>query len=140
MDQGQRADFVPQKFSSEDMAKEWVKTLTKEEKVLLLRAKEGSMALPKALKEANIFYEDIPLYHIVGEEKKKDELNRVLNEVDYVVIASGSAGRVFANMIEKILSIGKETTKACENVGLTVHKTANIYSMDGILELLREMP
>lgn len=146
---GIEADFVPQKFSSEDMAKEWVKTLTKEEKVLLLRAKECSMALPKALKEANIFYEDIPLYHIVGEEKKKDELNRVLNEVDYVVIASGSAGRVFANMIEKdekeeisyqILSIGKETTKACENVGLTVHKTANIYSMDGILELLREMP
>ena len=27
---GIEADFVPQKFSSEDMAKEWVKTLTKE--------------------------------------------------------------------------------------------------------------
>ncbi|MBS4932689.1 MAG: hydroxymethylbilane synthase [Clostridiales bacterium] len=146
---GIEADFVPQKFSSEDMAKEWVKTLSKEERVLLLRAKEGSMALPKALKEASIIYEDIPLYHIVGEEKKREELNRVLKEVDYVAIASGSAGRVFANMIEEgekeeisyqILSIGKETTKTCENAGLTVHKTANIYSIDGILELLREMP
>lgn len=145
---GIEADFVPQKFSSEDMAKEWVKTLSKEERVLLLRAKEGSMALPKALKEASIIYEDIPLYHIVGEEKKREELNRVLKEVDYVTIASGSAGRVFANMIEEgekeeisyqILSIGKETTKTCENAGLTVHKTANIYSIDGILELLREM-
>lgn len=145
---GIEADFVPQKFSSEDMAKEWVKTLSKEERVLLLRAKEGSMALPKALKEASIIYEDIPLYHIVGEEKKREELNRVLKEVDYVAIASGSAGRVFANMIEEgekeeisyqILSIGKETTKTCENAGLTVHKTANIYSIDGILELLREM-
>lgn len=146
---GIEADFVPQKFSSEDMAKEWVKTLSKEERVLLLRAKEGSTALPKALKEASIIYEDIPLYHIVGEEKKREELNRVLKEVDYVAIASGSAGRVFANMIEEgekeetsyqILSIGKETTKTCENAGLTVHKTANIYSIDGILELLREMP
>ena len=146
---GIHADFIPQQFSSMDMAKEWIPTLKKEESVLLLRAKEGSQELAKALQKAGIRYEDVPLYHIVAQEKKKEELNRLIKHVDYVVLASGSVAKVFAGMTKEsrksqeeqpyqLLSIGPVTTKVAKEWGLHVDKTANQYCMEGILELLRE--
>ena len=138
------ADFIPQQFSTVDMAKEWVPTLKQEERVLFMRAKEGNKEFCKYLEEAGIAYEDFPLYHIVAEEKKKEELNRLIKEVDYVVLASGSVAKVFADMLEEkqdrnyeILSIGPVTTKVAKEVGIEVDKTASIYSIEGILELLR---
>lgn len=137
-------DFVPSKFSSMDMAKEWIPMLSKQERVLLMRAKEGNKQFCDALEEAQIAYEDFSLYHIVPEEKKKEELNRVIQEVDYVVLASGSAATVFADMLEEkekkqyqLLSIGPVTTKVAEEVGLKVDQTAKEYSIEGILEMLR---
>lgn len=138
------ADFVPKVFTSTAMAEEWIPTLEKEESVLLLRAKEGSKALPTALRERNIPYLDLDLYQIVPEYKKTEELKRILSDIDYVVLASGSAARVFAEMTEKekfgnykVLSIGPETTKVAENAGISVYQTAKTYSIDGILDLLR---
>ena len=152
---GIEADFIPKQFSGVAMAKEWVPTIKKDEKVLLMRAKESSSALPNALKEAGISYRDFALYHIVEEAKKQEELSRLIKEVDEVMVASGSAGRALAHMLKaeqgekefkkqmkekdyRVLSIGKETTDACEKVGLLVDKTANLSSIDGMIELLRE--
>ena len=39
---GIRADFVPGRYSSRDLAAEWIPTLTKEDRALLLRAEEAS--------------------------------------------------------------------------------------------------
>lgn len=138
------ADFVPEKFSSEDMAKEWIPSLKQEERVLFMRAKEGNKEFCRHFEEAGIVYEDFALYHIVAEEKKQEELNRLIKEVDYVVLASGSVAKVFANMLDEshqktyeLLSIGPVTTKVAKEVGLQVDQTAKEYSMEGILELLR---
>ena len=138
------ADFIPEKFSSEDMAKEWIPSLSQEERVLFMRAKEGNQQLGHYFQEAGICYEDFSLYHIVPEEKKKEELNRLMKEVDFVVLASGSVAKAMADMLEQplektyeVLSIGPVTTKVANEVGLRVDQTAKEYSMEGILELLR---
>lgn len=148
LEHGIHADFIPQVFSSMDMVKEWIPMLKKEEKVVFLRAKEGNKEVLKELENAHIVYEDVPLYHIVPQEKKKEELNRLIQQVDYIVLASGSVAKVFADMTKEIrsqqqpnyqlLSIGPVTTNVAQEQGLHVGKTAKSYCIEGILELLRE--
>ena len=46
------ADFVPSRYSSRELAAEWIPTLRSDEKVLLARAEEASEELSDALKEA----------------------------------------------------------------------------------------
>ena len=72
------ADFVPSRYSSADLAAEWIPTLSAADKVLLLRAQEASSELPDALSEAGISYRDLPLYRTVRDERKAEELNRQL--------------------------------------------------------------
>lgn len=143
---GIQADFVPSEFTSEIFAKEWVSTLKQEDKVLLLRAKEGSQALPDALEKANISYRQCTMYETQVEEKKREEWNRLLTEVDYVVFASGSAVKAAVELQEEqnedvkcqFLSIGPVTTKVATECGIAIEKTATTYSIDGVIELLKE--
>ena len=57
------ADFVPTRYSSKDMASEWVPTLHRGDRVLMLRAEEASLELNRALTDAGIDYTAAALYH-----------------------------------------------------------------------------
>lgn len=136
-------DFVPSGFSGEDLAREWVPGLGKEEKVLLMRAKEGSAVLPEKLREAGIFFEDAALYETWVDVRRREELNRLVQEVDYVTVASGSAARALGRMLEdkaamkaRLISIGPFSTKAAEKAGLTVYATAAEYTAEGIAAVI----
>lgn len=136
-------DFVPESFSGTDLAREWIPTLGKEEKVLMLRAKDGSDVLPRKLKEAGIPFADIPLYETWVDERRGEELNRMIHEVDYVALASGSAVRAFASMLEdksfdaKVISIGPYTTKAAREEGIPVYADAVEYTAAGIAAVIQ---
>ena len=94
-------DFVPSGFSGADLAREWIPTLKEGERVLLLRAKDGSPVLAQKLSEAGIPFADISLYETWVDERRKEELNRLIKEVDYVTLASGSAVRALEKMWER---------------------------------------
>lgn len=143
-DHGFWCDFVPSRYSSEDLAREWVPTLGKEDRVLMLRAKEGSSCLPGELEKAGIPYSDVPLYETWVDVRRREELNRVIQEVDYVTIASGSAARALSGMLEnkadlsaKVISIGPFTTAAAMEAGLAVHATAAEYTAEGIAAVIQ---
>lgn len=136
---GFHCDFVPSKFSGADLAKEWIPQLGGEDEVLLMRAKEGSPALPEALKKAGIPFADVALYETWTDERRSDELNRAVLDADYVTVASGSAVHAFCSMVPgyqglaaKVVSIGPSTTKAAEELGLPVYKSASEYTAAGI--------
>ncbi|PKK38818.1 Uroporphyrinogen-III methyltransferase [Clostridiaceae bacterium JG1575] len=59
---GLRADLVPQTYSGEALAQELIAQRRPEERVLILRAKEGSATLTEALTAAGIAYREIPVY------------------------------------------------------------------------------
>lgn len=137
-------DFVPESFSGADLAKEWIPTLNKEDRVLLMRAQEGSDVLPRKLKEAGIPFADIPLYETWVDTRRKEELNRLIHEVDYVVIASSSAARALVDMLDerdlleaKVISIGPYTTKTAEGLGLSVYADAVEYTAAGIAAVIQ---
>lgn len=136
-------DFVPSKFSGADLAKEWIPQLGGEDAVLLMRAKEGSAVLPEALKKAGIPFADVALYETWTDERRSDELNRAVLDADYVTVASGSAVHAFCSMVPgyqglaaKVVSIGPSTTKAAEELGLPVYKSASEYTAAGIAEAI----
>lgn len=139
---GIHADFVPTAYSSRDLSKEWVPTLKKEDRVLLLRAEEASRELNLALEKADIAYKALSIYHTAVDERKKEELNRILPQADYVTFASASAVKAFANMTDvknmkaKAVCIGPVTEKAAEAAGIRVHRSAVEYTAEGIRDVL----
>ena len=139
---GIRADFVPTRYSSRDLSREWVPTLTEGDQVLLLRAEEASEELNRALREAGIRYQALSVYHTAVDMRKSEELNRILPQMDYVTFASASAVKAFAamtdggNMKAKAVCIGPVTEKAAEAAGIRVHRSAVEYTAEGIRDVL----
>lgn len=136
-------DFIPTAYSSSDLAKNLIPHIEKNEKVLLLRALEANEILPEALKEAGIYYKNIPLYHTVTDWRKEEELNRLVEKADYITFASSSAVRAFASMVKdpdrikgKYISIGPVTTKTAQKYGICVEKTAAVYTARGMTEMI----
>lgn len=135
-------DFIPTKYRSRVLAEEWIPQLNASDKCLLIRGKTGSDILEEALKEAHIFCNVVCLYETIQDNRRKEEFVRLYKDMDYTVIASGSAARAFASMITeknrkcKIAAIGPETAKACEEAGLTVALTADRYTAEGIAEVI----
>ena len=142
-DHGIFCDFIPTAYSSKDMAEAMVPYIGKDENVLLLRAEEANRVLPDALEEAGISHTCISLYHTVIDERKADELNRLIKMVDYVTFASSSAVRAFVSMVDnldevkgKYISIGPVTTKTAQENGLSIAKTAVVYTARGMVEIM----
>lgn len=136
-------DYIPVAYSSKDMAKSMIPLLTKDDNVLLLRAKEASKELPHALEEHGISHKLISLYETKYDVRKSEELNRILKEVDYVAFASSSAVRAFDSMTEEDnknccahLSIGPVTSKTARKLGITVDKEASTYTAQGMVDAL----
>ena len=46
------------------------------------------MELNRALEAADICYRALPIYRTAVDERKREELNRILPQVDYVTLAS----------------------------------------------------
>lgn len=139
------SDFMPTAYSSKDMAAAMVPHMKPEDRVLLLRAEEANAVLPEALKKEGIAHTCVSLYHTVVDERKAEELTRLLPTVDYVTFASSSAVRAFVSMADHLdeaaaqyISIGPVTTKTAKEAGLTIHKTAAVYTAEGIVETIIE--
>ena len=54
----------------------------------------------QALAEAGIVYDDIGCYETWTDLRRAEELNRVIQEVDYVTVASSSAAQALAAMLD----------------------------------------
>lgn len=137
------ADFVPTRYSSRDLAAEWIPGLTSHDHILLLRAEEASTELTKALETGGITYEAIPLYTTQADRRKEEELKRMLPKVDYITFASASAVKAFVGMAgdleqltAKVICIGPVTEQAAAEAGLRVHQSAVTYTAEGIRDVL----
>ena len=90
------------------------------------------LVLTEALAEAGIAYDDIGLYETWTDLRRQEELNRAIQEVDYVTVASSSAAQALAAMLEpeqrehltaKLISIGPSTTKTMEKLDFLYTRT-----------------
>lgn len=139
------SDLIPTAYSSKDMAAAMVPHMKPTDKVLLLRAEEANAVLPDSLTAAGIDHTCVSLYHTVVDERKADELSRLIETVDYITFASSSVVRAFVSMAgslenvsAKYISIGPVTTKTAEAEGLHVDRTAAVYTAQGIVDAIIE--
>ena len=69
--------------------------LQKDEKILILRAEQGSEILTEVLDDAGMIYTDVKIYDILVDEDKRNFANEKAREMDFITFASGSGVRGF---------------------------------------------
>jgi uroporphyrinogen III methyltransferase/synthase len=115
-------------------------------KMCLLRAEQANPDLPKALEELGAIVDDIPVYATVGETNVAAAASEKLTEAgaDWITFTSGSTVEHFNarfNLPEllkkfpqtKLASIGPETTKAIEALGLKPSVEAKEHTIEGMV-------
>ncbi len=139
------ADYMPDEFTTESLAKGLSLVVKAREHVLIPRAKQGSQRLTEILQEANIEYTDLSIYDVKAEQSKVSDLNGL----DFLTFESGSGVRGFfeTDPEEKIkilnhsvypVCIGHVTSEVLKEYGVTRALVAKDYTADGICEILKE--
>lgn len=119
----------------------------KGEKVLLLRAKDGSSEIIDELNKAEIEYEDMAVYYTIYTKKHSNELTEKIQngDIDYVTFTSASTVKAFAATIDggydkfKGLCIGEKTNTEALKYGIKTIVSKNATIDDMVRTLVREM-
>lgn len=144
MEHGIYADFVPDKYDSIALAGLLEKKLDKGSNVLLLRAETASEVIPAMLDKKGVSYTDLPIYKTETNCEKSEVLELYAKDADYIIFSSGSAAKAFNEIIgdtevgAKFISIGSQTTKAAEKLGLKIYKTAENADAASIVKCILE--
>ena len=132
-------DLVPEKFTSEELGNALAKTVTANEKVLILRAEKGSAVLTKILDEHNILYDDIKTYDVVRTDGSNTSTHV---DTDFLTFASSSgvdsffeSGYTFSEKT-KVVCIGEITAEALKKHGVTEFSTADIQTSAGMTDTI----
>ena len=137
------ADLVPESYTSQALGNKLVNSLSSDEKILILRAEQGSAELSEILDKNRIFYDDIKTYDVLSSIKSSgsSEIN-----TDFVAFASSSGVNAFfetgykISANTRIISIGEITAEALRKHNINDFRISKTSNIDGITEsILREV-
>ncbi|MDO5293003.1 MAG: uroporphyrinogen-III C-methyltransferase [bacterium] len=119
---GYYADYMPEKYTTLDLANGLVRKLKKEDRLFIPRAKNGSPELTKVFKEHEVHYDDIKIYEMKSNIELRDEKLKQVEDLDYITFASAEGVRgFFENLQEEQFEWMKEVQFAC--IGEVTAKT-----------------
>ncbi|MGL4897505.1 MAG: uroporphyrinogen-III synthase, partial [Cetobacterium sp.] len=140
-------DFIPEKYMGIELAKE-VQNYTKEnDKVLFVTSDISPANCEKWSEEYNRKFEKLVVYKTGKHIYSKDEVETVLNEIEYITFLSSSTVEAFNESIQgdlklledkKIVSIGPVTTKTLNELGYNVALEAKVFDVDGVIAVIGE--
>lgn len=145
-----QVDLMPEEAIGAKIAKELSKFESIENlKICLLRAEVANPDLPKALEELGAIVDDIPAYRTIAEPDELADVSARLRATgaDWITFTSGSTVEHFHKRFDlpallkkfprtKLASIGPETTKAVEALGLRVTVEAKQHTIEGLIGAL----
>ena len=148
-----QVDLMPEEAIGVKIAREFEKFETVENlKLCLLRAEAANPDLPKALEELGAIVDDIPVYQTVAESTTATPASEKLLEAgaDWITFTSGSTVEHFHARFDlpallkkfpqlKLASIGPETSKAIEALGLKPTVEARQHTMEGLVTAILKM-
>lgn len=140
-----RPDYVPEVFSSHQLALGLAGQMDERDRVLIPRALQGTKELPERLKERGIFCKNLPIYDVEPELLPSEETGGLGAEpLDVIVFASASGVRGFSPYLGKVggakfCCIGEITAKELTAYGCVAHGIAGESSAEGILEQVLKM-
>lgn len=140
--QGLRADVVPERQTSRDLADALVAAGAAGDRALLPRADIAADTLPTALRNAGWDVEDVEAYRTVpAPALAPDVVDRLRGGgIDVVAFASSSTVRNFVALFgdvppapTRVASIGPVTSQTCQELGVRVDAEADPSDLDGLV-------
>jgi uroporphyrinogen III methyltransferase/synthase len=147
-------DLVPPEYVAESIV-ESLKTqgAVTGKRFLLTRADIARSELPSALKELGGEVRDVVAYHTRLETNGQEAALQALlaDHIDAISFTSASTARNFADILGperlktvlanshlKYFSIGPQTTRSMEEVGLPVHAIATPHDIPGLIQAIQQ--
>lgn len=136
--------FLPKTYEVESLARGLCSVVGADEKILILRAAQGSPVLTEILAKAKKQYTDVKLYDIAIDAEKRRFAHEAAKEMDFITFASGSGVRGFfaqgGTMPQgtTAVCIGTSTAKTLASYGDFPVLTAQTFNVDGIIEVISE--
>lgn len=135
---GFTADFIPEEYTAQAFGRELAVEIGSEERLLILRAENGSPLLAEALEQAGTAYEDCKIY----ETRAVSEMieNRNKEETDYIVFASALGAKAYLEKHDlpdsvKVVCIGETTAQALGDRSVLLPKE---HTAEAIVDLIVE--
>lgn len=146
---GLRVTLVPEEYRAEKIIEGLASRVLHGQSVLLARAEEARDILPESLKALGVDVWDIPVYRTIVGEANKAELQALLMDhfIHAVTFTSSSTVRNFMQLLDgdssllegvKLFSIGPITSATARELGLTIYREAEKYTIDGLVQALVE--
>lgn len=138
---GITADYIPERFDARHLGEGLAELVKPEERVLLLRAAQGSSDLTAALAARGISYDDIPVYRTISRSSKSEALAREISagKVDYVTFTSASTVTGFMQATPNVdisqfiaLCIGEQTAAEAKKYKMNL-RTAKNATLDEMI-------
>lgn len=136
-------DLIPDRFTSADLGNSLAKAVHKGERILILRAENGSAELANILSEKNADFDEIKIYEAAPVMKKSQNAEI---STDYLTFSSVSGVRAFfesgyqVSRKTKIVCIGSITADALLQYGISEFYIAAVQNADGIVdEIIQEV-
>lgn len=146
-----RADLVPTRYQSEDLAEALLGAIQPGQRVFLARADRGRELLRDQL-AAHCRVEQVPVYSQMDALDRNEEIMGALRrgEIEYITLTSSNIARVLLEHLDatckrrieagevKLVSISPVTSAAIKQLGFPVAGEADQATMDGVIaELIR---
>lgn len=139
--QGIIADFIPEIYDTEYLARGLVGKLSNTDRVMIPRARLGSQVLTETLAQSGAELLDLPIYDTVLESHDWLDLDEMIKnrDIDFVTFTSASTVHNFVKLATKTkdfssvmgVCIGRQTNEAAQGYGFKtiVSESATIESM-----------
>ena len=98
-------------------------------------------------KKYNRRFEKFVGYNTIFNLKSKNDVEKILENVEYITFLSSSAVKSFITSLEndiscvknlKVISIGPSTSKTLKNFKINIFSEAVDYTADGVISILRK--
>jgi uroporphyrinogen III methyltransferase/synthase len=150
-DYGLNADLVPGEFRGENLARELTEKVSAGDKVVWFRADRGREVIPEMLAAAGIPLQGVVVYRNTDKETPVSEDLEVLvrEQVNWVCLTSPSIAKRFGQVMmtdsegaghftAQVACISPVTAAAARECGLRVDATADVYTVDGLLDAIHK--
>jgi uroporphyrinogen III methyltransferase / synthase len=148
--QGLRSDIVPASYRAESVVEAFAEEHVAGQRILIPRAAEARPILPQELRRMGAEVDEITVYHT---RPVTDNAPALLDDlesgrIDMVTFTSSSTVKHFNAMLPaerraqlmasvRAASIGPITTKTAQDLGFTVHVTANEFTIPGLCQAIQ---
>ena len=145
--EGFHADYMPEQFTTKALAQGLIKQVKKEEKLLLVRARQANDELPAILSQNQISFESCPLYDVVGEMREYGECPELFDAIAFFSASGVDAylkgkkeGEIRTLMSQDTLicAIGEVTKQRLNAYGLSPDVVPEQYDLTHMIEKLEE--